>query len=294
MSRIAEAFARAGKALPAETAIEWDVEREAAEAHLAGPAQAVPAPAVRRLESDVPIGPKPPRAEARIAGPGAAASGPAYSDVIADVIRQVERDVVGVEFERHHKVARADASGVADRNAEPSESRPRGGQQVGLHESEVAIAVRRIFGARGGLRSVMFCTVPGDPMCDVAWEAAESLAAESGRPVALVEDATISLVPRHAGANALITRIGLGRNVSEIYSSFGFVIINATAAAAEALLPLVRQVDGVIVVVSANQTRADAAAQLVHTFRSAGVHLVGAILVTSGPSPTDRLFKPHA
>ena len=39
MSRIADAFARAGRSLPEENSAEWDAERAAAEAHLNGTAQ---------------------------------------------------------------------------------------------------------------------------------------------------------------------------------------------------------------------------------------------------------------
>jgi hypothetical protein len=248
VSRIAEACAQAGYTLPEENSAEWEEERDVAEAHLKGTAPVAVRPAlVRPATTDVQFGPGKPRTNVH---------------VVPD--RQIDGD------------------------------------------SELATAICRIFlSARRSVRSLLFCTVPGDSMSDVAWCAAELLAAQSGRRVAFVEDAANSVVPAQTGRNDLIKRISwyapdstgnfdhvaertertdtdepLGEHVADLYSSFPFVIINATAPTADDLVPLAREVDGVVVVVIANRTRADAAEELVATLRRSGVHFVGAILAT--------------
>ena len=58
VSRIADAFARAGRSLPEENSAEWDAERAAAEAHLNGTAQeAARPPSEGRVQSDLPVAP---------------------------------------------------------------------------------------------------------------------------------------------------------------------------------------------------------------------------------------------
>ena len=78
VSRIADAFARAGRSLPEENSAEWDAERAAAEAHLNGTApEAARPPSEGRVQSDLPVAPKPRRTElnvsARVIEPTAAA-----------------------------------------------------------------------------------------------------------------------------------------------------------------------------------------------------------------------------
>ena len=160
---------------------------------------------------------------------------------------------------------------------------------------ELASAIRRIFMAPDSVvRSVLFCTPPGDPKTDVAWSVAELLASQSGERVALVADGS-ALIP---GTHALVTCMGWyepasqgsshagesgiaqvpGERTSDLYPSFPYVIVSATAQRLEDLRSLARQVDGVIVVLAAGETRKDIAAQLVGTL--GGANLLGAILTT--------------
>ena len=65
---------------------------------------------------------------------------------------------------------------------------------------ELTAAMRRIFlSPKSTMKSVLFCTVPGDRMSDVAWRAAEVVATQSGKRVAFVEDGTNERV-RSSGA----------------------------------------------------------------------------------------------
>ena len=311
MSRIAEAFARAGRSLPEENSAEWDAERAAAEAHLNGmtPESARPS-SEGRFQSDLPVAPKPRHTElnvsARVIEPTRAASADLH-EKHGDALQRsdehvgphrsgsVEKYRAGDDFHDVLKRLQAELSSAFDEGRrETTDARRRGRGDVELQQSELAAAVRRIFlGSRGTqIRSLLFCTVPGDSRCDVAWQAAELLAAQSDRRVAFVDDAADSVVPTPVGGNELITRIAgcdLGAasahsDLSHLRSSFAFVIVNAAAHRAKDLVPLAREVDAVIVVVNANQTRADVGEELVATLRSAGAHVVGAVLATSARS----------
>ena len=126
-------------------------------------------------------------------------------------LRPVEKYPAGDDFHDVLKRLRAELSSVFDEGRSgTTDARRRGRGDVELHHSELAAAVHRIFlGSRGTpIRSVLFCTVPGDSVCDVAWQAAELLAAQSGRRIAFVDDAADSVVPTPGGGNELITRIG--------------------------------------------------------------------------------------
>lgn len=311
MSRIADAFARAGRSLPEENSAEWDAERAAAEAHLNGTAlEAARPPSEGRVQSDLPVAPKPRRTELNVSAPviepTAAASADGH-DEHSDALQRTdahlgahrsgsaEKYPAGDDFHDVLKRLRAELSSVFDEGRSgTTDARRRGRGDVELHHSELAAAVHRIFlGSRGTqIRSVLFCTVPGDSVCDVAWQAAELLAAQSGRRIAFVDDAADSVMPTPGDGNELITRIGRSdldaagahSDISHLRSSFAFVIVNATARRAEDFVPLARGVDAVIVVVSANQTRADVGEELVATLRSAGAHVVGAVLTTSARS----------
>lgn len=311
MSRIADAFARAGRSLPEENSAEWDAERAAAEAHLNGTAPEAARPPSGRFQSDLPVAPRPRHTELNVSTqviePTAAASSDRH-DEHGDAVQRSdahlgphrsgsgEKYPAGDDFHDVLKRLRAELSSAFDegRSGTTDARRRRGRGDVELHHSELAAAVHRIFlGSRGTqIRSVLFCTVPGDSVCDVAWQAAEILAAQSRRRIAFVDDAADSVVPTPGGGNELITRIGRSdldaagahSDISHLQSSFAFVIVNATALRAEDFVPLARGVDAVIVVVNANQTRADVGEELVATLRSAGAHVVGAVLTTSARS----------
>jgi hypothetical protein len=145
--------------------------------------------------------------------------------------------------------------------------------------------------------------VPGDRTTDIAWLAAELLASQSGKPTAFVEDGANEQV-RSSVANGLVTRIGwyasdvendrrpasvaepqktskpiLGERVSDLFGSFSFVIVNAMAPAAEDLVPLAREVDGVVIVVRENATSVEAAQSLLASLRGASATLVGTVFV---------------
>jgi len=146
-------------------------------------------------------------------------------------------------------------------------------------------------------------------MRDVAWQAAELLASQSGRRIAFIEDASNSVVPPGTDlTRGLITKIGwypaepepqgarapgtaapgtaaprdadLGDHVSDLFREFDFVVVNAAAPSANDLVPLAKEVDGVIVLIADNVTRRTAARELVDTLRRTGVNLLGAIQVT--------------
>lgn len=315
MSRIADAFARAGRSLPEEHSAEWDAERAAAEAHLNGMTTEAARPSSEgRFPSHLPVAPKPRRTEldvsAPVIEPTVAASADRYEEHGDALPRSdehvgphrpgsVEKYAAGDDFHDVLKRLQAELSSAFDEGRRATtEARSRRGGDVELQHSELAAAVRRLFfGSRGTqIRSVLFCTVPGDSVCDVAWQAAELLAAQSDRRIAFVDDAADSLVPTPGGGDELITRIArrdLGAawahaDISQLRSSFAFVIVNATASRAEDLVALAREVDAVIVVVKANQTRADVGEKLVATLRSAGADVVGAVLATSARSSRGR------
>jgi hypothetical protein len=154
-------------------------------------------------------------------------------------------------------------------------ARPAAGETI---DFELAAAVRRIFLAPGsGVRSVMFCTLPGDPMSDVAWRAAEALAAQSGQRVAFVEDPANRVAPSGAAAQGLITQVEWWDE--ELLPKFDFVIVNATASRITDLIQLARDVDGVVVLVSEGATRRIAAKKLVAALGD-DARLLGTILVS--------------
>jgi hypothetical protein len=159
-------------------------------------------------------------------------------------------------------------------------------------ESELAAAVRSVFLARSGAaRAVFFCTPPGDPMSDTAWQAAELLASASGKRIAFVDDAATREVFVRP-SSSLVTRIGwyprgVQRNgkstesrgsFSDLLSRFDFVIVNATAPTADDLVPLAREVNGVVVLIDVSRTPRAAAETLVTTLRNGGAHMLGVIL----------------
>jgi len=55
------------------------------------------------------------------------------------------------------------------------------------------------------------------------------------------------------------------------------VIASATVSSLDDLVPLAREVDGVIISITRNQTRVDAADTLVTTLRNARANVLGAI-----------------
>ena len=182
---------------------------------------------------------------------------------------------------------------------EPKAQSPISAQAI---DFELASAVRKVFLApKDAVRSVLFCAAPGEAMTDVAWQAAEALAAQSGKTVAFVEDPA-SLAPHQSPGHALITRIDwcpvddsvpsssvlgvggprktndvLGEQIADLLPRFNYVIVNVTVSMTE-LRPLARQVDGVIVVVAEGRTRTDAAKRFVTDLR-ADARLLGAILI---------------
>ena len=138
-------------------------------------------------------------------------------------------------------------------------------------------ATRRIFLApASGVRSVLFCGTPGDRHVDVADEAADVLAAQSGQRVALVEHPA-SEHERGDRPHPLISRVAWGPLV-DLYTTFSFVIVKATATTPEQFIPIARDVDGVVVVFTRDETQIDAAEMLVATLRRSGVNLIGAVL----------------
>jgi hypothetical protein len=187
---------------------------------------------------------------------------------------------------------------------------------------ELTAAMRRIFlSPKSTMKSVLFCTVPGDHMSDVAWRAAEVVATQSGKRVAFVEDGTNERV-RSSGAGGLITRVGwyaadstaaddpgpkkpaemvnesaapvLGEHVTDLFSSFDFAIVSATAPTSEDLVPLAQEVDGVIVVVTEKESRRDAAEALVEALRASGARLLGAVFANLKSGSRDSLFHINA
>ena len=184
---------------------------------------------------------------------------------------------------------------------------------------ELTAAMRRIFlSPKSTMKSVLFCTVPGDRMSDVAWRAAEVVATQSGKRVAFVEDGTNERV-RSSGAGGLITRVGwyaadstgaddsgpkkpaemvnesaapvLGEHVTDLFSSFDFAIVSATAPTPEDLVPLAQEVDGVIVVIAENESRREDSEALVESLRASGARLLGAIFANVKPASNDSLLR---
>jgi hypothetical protein len=177
--------------------------------------------------------------------------------------------------------------------------------------------VERVFmsASRPPVRSLLLCTMNA-PIGDVASQTADLLAAETGRRVALVEDGSTTTRRPRAAAGSLVTRIGwyppeaassgsqtgrstpavdpranrgngagtdvLGEHVSDLFNAFDFAIVAAAAANAEDLVPLAREVDAVVVIVTAGSTRRDEARALADALRSGRANVLGAVLVGEG------------
>jgi hypothetical protein len=175
--------------------------------------------------------------------------------------------------------------------------------------AELAGAIRQIFfSADRTVRSLLFCSVPGDRTTDVAWRAAELLASQSGKPIAFVEKLSNRIAPHTS--HGLITQIEwldedegadsaagrttgtVGNEIPDLLPQFAFVLVNANASNSDQLAALARQVDGVIVVVLENSTSVEAAQSLVASLRDASATVVGTIFVAArtdhaGPSIFD-------
>jgi len=273
VSRIADAHARAGVRLPGEDATRWDAAREAAVEHLDEKSR---------------------RSTSNFQPPTSKGDGPSSAAEIVDLPLQPS------------PVPSSSLLGLRDAAARPRR-KSASGETI---DFDLTTALRRIFlSPKSVVRSVLFCVPPGDRLSGVAWRAAELLSAQSGQRVAFVEGGSTPS-PEVEPANALITRVSwhettlerstspesasdgalqkpkneqnskvLGRRVSDLYSSFGFVIVNATAPTTDDLLPLAREVDGVIVVVHENETRRDSAKSLVMGLKNEA-RVLGAILFT--------------
>ena len=273
MSRIAQAYARAGLTCPGDETKQWEAEREAAAKHLRNVERTTPARAEPNVDVIVPS-PQPSNERLR---------------------------------ERRRPVPWSPAE------VEPVEPRLTPAERI---DFELTAAIKRMFlTAPSPIRSLLFCTPAGDRLTDVAWQATVLLAAQSGKRVAFVEDGA-TLRPSGDSAHRLITRIGwyersaqsltsfaqstldtpvsdspvLGERVADLYSSFDFVIMSATAPAAEDLVPLACEVDGVVIVVTANETPTDNARRTADTLRAAAANLIGAVFVVSESGGAPSMF----
>ena len=168
---------------------------------------------------------------------------------------------------------------------------------------ELSTAVHRIFlSPMSAVRSVLFCATPGDEMTDVALRAAELLAVQSGQRVAFVEEPDQRIATPESPIHQLITHIDwrplpvatpradsssadpasprtnrvIGATIEDLLPSFAFIIVNVTVPI-ETLVPLARQVDGVVLVIAQGETPKDSAKKLVAAL-SADARLIGAIL----------------
>lgn len=164
-----------------------------------------------------------------------------------------------------------------------------------------AVSVNRAFlSPMRAVRSVLFCAPAGDEMTDVALRAAELLAEQSRQRVAFVEEPGLRIalpespihplithidwrpvpatVPRAGSANVALpaTDRVVGTTIEDLLPAFAFVIVNV-ALPIETLVPLARQVDGVIVVIAQGQTQKDSAKKVVEAL-NADARLIGAIL----------------
>ena len=156
----------------------------------------------------------------------------------------------------------ATATRVDPPAAPPVAPKPRAARPI---DFELTSAIRRIFLApASGVRSVLFCTVPGEELGPIAKEAAQVLSAQSGQRVAFVEYTTRQLAEER-------TRI------PDLFTSFAFVIVTSAASSLDQLVSLSHEVDGVIVVITRNQTRIDTAHALVTTLRQSRANLLGTI-----------------
>ena len=171
---------------------------------------------------------------------------------------------------------------------------------------ELSPLIERVFlgPGRSRARSVLFCSEPGAFAPDTAWHAAELLATASSGRVAFVEDGSNGV---RRSTNARVVWIGwyapdptptrqtaaapaepvaatapdatLGDRISDLFASFDYVVVTATAADPHDLVPLTHEVDGVVIVVDAQRTRRQTADRLASTLRDAGTHLLGAVFL---------------
>jgi hypothetical protein len=180
---------------------------------------------------------------------------------------------------------------------------------------ELAALVRCVFLDSDGsvVRSVLFCSVAGEPTGDVAWRVAELLALQWQRRVAFVEDGSRPVRSGSCGdCQGLITRVGwyppaeapvatnhvapqqqasskasgdvVGERVSDLSDAFDFVVVNAAASKPDDLIPLAQQVDGAVLLIAEQVTRHDSARMLADTLRAANVRLLGVVLTNSASS----------
>ena len=304
MSRIADAFARAGCPLPQENAAVWDAAREAGEAHLRTVApEPVGEGSVDHFASELPHALKPTRAEPYVAAraidppTGAELREPTQLESEHLTSHRSERALsrpVDENFDhviKHLQAELASAFNESDSNATAAQQRTE--PHVDSPHRQLAAAVRGIFLERGSaVRSALFCTPPGDTTSDVARRAADLLAAQSGRRIAFV-DKSVNSVPSHARSNPLVTSFSGQEWDFSLCSTFDFVIIEATALSSGDLVPVALAVDGVILVVNAQQTRARVAEDLVTALRAAGAHVLGAVLTMNADSPKTTSSSPH-
>ena len=171
--------------------------------------------------------------------------------------------------------------------------------------------VERVFlsSPETAVRSVLFCTAAGEATGEVALRTAELLAADTRRRVALVEDGSSApRTPADARGN-LVTRIGwyppesarasnasgtgakaagdeqgakgdlFGEHVSDLFGSFDFVIVSASAPNPEDLVPIAREVGGVVLLVTREKTKRKSARALAATLREAQATLLGVVLI---------------
>src|ERR1044071_7229993 len=96
------------------------------------------------------------------------------------------------------------------------------------------------------------------------------------------ESAGIPPGARRAGGRNGGRTDGLGEHVSDLFNAFDFAIVAAAAANAEDLVPLAREVDAVVVIVTAGSTRRDEARALADALRSGRANVLGAVLVGEG------------
>ena len=167
---------------------------------------------------------------------------------------------------------------------------------------EAVMSVNRIFlSPMSPVRSVLFCAPSGDEMTDVALRAAELLAVQSGQRVAFVEETDQRIATPESPIHPLITHIDwrpvavtvpraerstaaashgtnrvIGATIEDLLPSFAFIIVNVTMPI-ETLVPLARQVDGVVLVIAQGETPKDSAKKLVAAL-NADARLIGAIL----------------
>jgi len=139
---------------------------------------------------------------------------------------------------------------------------------AGPIDFELTSTIRRIFlNPASGVRSVLFCAVPGEDMGDTGQAAAQALASQSGQRVAFIEHTSRPQGPER-------TRI------PDLYSSYAFVIVTATVSSIDDLIPVAQEVDGVIVGVTKDQTRIDTAHAMVATLRRSRANLLGVIYIS--------------